>query len=80
MGDVIYLDEVRERTRIAQEQAIPYVNFLALCISCFGRWVGCAPETSNLFMLECPYCHDHDSFAGIFPDNYTIKSGPPNGS
>ena len=59
---------------------------LAMCVAlrfphepgdelCLHRWVAGVPKDTSLFMLECPRCHAHNSFASILPSEYLHEFG-----
>lgn len=48
---------------------------LAMCLSCQYRWVAGVPKDTSLFKLECPSCHEQNSFASVLPSEYLGKFG-----
>jgi hypothetical protein len=61
VSDVIDLDDFRK---------VYLFSALALCLSCQKRWTAGVPKDTSLFKLECPDCHDQNSFASILPSEY----------
>lgn len=42
----------------------------ALCLVCFHKWIGLISSKTSLFKLECPNCHNMDSFASFVTEEY----------
>lgn len=51
---------------------------LAMCLDCDKRWVAGVPKETSLFKLECPNCHEQNSFASILPSEYLNDFGVEN--
>jgi hypothetical protein len=47
-----------------------YHEIMALCLKCHTRWVGMVTADWNLFYLECPHCHQQESFASFASYEY----------
>lgn len=65
MSNVIDLD--KRRAPVKEERL-----FLAaaMCLVCGNKWVAKFPANTAIFKLECPECHETDSFASVLPDSY----------
>lgn len=73
IGEVINLAE-RRNAHVCDDRCEP-VNFLALCLTCLGRWLGTAPTSTYFFGLQCPHCESQDSFVSVLPDWYYFING-----
>lgn len=79
---------MREPIDLDDYRPTPYLfAALAICMSekwdglgeyqgiCGHRWVAGIPKDTSLFKLECPSCHEQNSFASILPNEYLSDFG-----
>ena len=74
MSNVIDLTEYRNN----KQDNVPRFIFacLTMFLGCCTRWVaGIVDNQTSLFSLECPKCHECNSFATIIPPEYMGEFG-----
>lgn len=64
------VQEMNNVTTIDPLGADPHFNVFAMCTKCTHRWIGTVHYKTSLFKLECPQCHQQESFASIIPIDY----------
>jgi hypothetical protein len=64
------IDLTEKRQEIEDNKPVFLFSALAMCLDCKKRWVAGVPAETSLFMLECPECHEQNSFASILPSEY----------
>lgn len=60
---------------VSIDDAKPHFGVLAICLVCLHKWICSVVADTSLFALECPQCHDHDSYASFIPDEYLKAHG-----
>jgi hypothetical protein len=64
------LDDYRQRRILKNDENEPWNNVFALCVACTHRWLATVPISVSLLRLECPQCHNFESFPSFIPEGW----------